>query len=73
MRVPEDIAIAGFDDILEGQYTTPTLTTVSPDMDILVQKVLRVLVQRIEGYHGPGARAHVPWRLRIRESTTGRR
>lgn len=73
VRVPEDIAIAGFDDILEGQYTTPTLTTVSPDMDVLVHKVLRLLTRRIEGHRGPGERAHVPWKLRIRESTAGRR
>lgn len=73
VRVPEDIAVAGFDDSAEGRYTTPTLTTVSPDMDVLVEKVLSTLTRRINGYEGPGERSHVPWRLRIRESTTGRR
>ncbi|MHA6511090.1 LacI family DNA-binding transcriptional regulator [Tessaracoccus sp. Z1128] len=72
-RVPEDVAVAGFDDIVEGRYTTPSLTTVTPDMDILVREVLRILIRRIEGYTGPGERIHIPWRLTVRESTRGRR
>lgn len=73
VRVPEDVAVAGFDDISEGRYSTPTLTTISPDMDILVREVLRILVRRIEGYTGPGERIHIPWTLTVRESTRGRR
>jgi hypothetical protein len=31
LRVPEDVAVAGFDDIEEGRYSTPTLTSLAPD------------------------------------------
>lgn len=72
-RVPEDVAVAGFDDIAESRYSTPTLTTITPDMDLLVSHVLRLLTRRIDGYTGPGERVHVPWTLTVRESTRGRR
>lgn len=71
VAVPDDIAIAGFDDILEGHYTTPRLTTVTPDLDFLVEKVLERLTARIAGADGPGERINVPWELTLRESTLG--
>lgn len=74
VRVPDDIAIAGFDNITEGRYSTPTLTTIAPDMDALVQSVLDELLPRINGEIPPhrGTRVDVPWTLEARESTLGR-
>lgn len=72
IKVPEQIAIAGFDDIAEGRYTTPSLTTVSPDLDLLSRSALEVLLDRIEGTAreaGPAREVSVPWRLVVREST----
>lgn len=72
VRVPDDVAIAGFDGILEGKYCTPPLTTVTPDLEFLVDKVLEKLVARIKGSEAVGERVKVPWELTLRESTLGR-
>lgn len=69
VRVPQDIAIAGFDDIPEAAYQTPSLTTVSPDMEVMTGSVLDLLVSRIEGSAAPPAEVEVPWTLTVREST----
>ncbi|MCA0290891.1 MAG: substrate-binding domain-containing protein [Actinobacteria bacterium] len=71
VRVPDDIAIAGFDDIPEGRYHTPTLTTIAPDLGALTMSVLDLLIRRIEGGAGPAERVEVPWSLQVRESTAG--
>ncbi|MGJ6981676.1 LacI family DNA-binding transcriptional regulator [Aestuariimicrobium soli] len=74
LRVPDDVAVAGFDNITEGRYSTPRLTTIAPDLDALVAAVLDELIGRITGGIPPnqGARVHVPWTLEARESTLGR-
>lgn len=49
VRVPDDVAIGGFDDIEEGRYQTPSLTTITPDLDALTATVVsdRPRVQRL--------------------------
>lgn len=72
VSIPETVAIAGFDDIVEGRYTTPPLTTIAPDLEVLVDHALNLLTQRIDGRTGEGVRLHVPWSLKVRESTRKR-
>lgn len=72
VRVPDDIAVGGFDDIAEGRFHAPSLTTVSPDLDALTGSVLDLLVRRIEGWTGPPEHPVVPWTLQPRESTSAR-
>ncbi len=71
--VPRDVAIAGFDDLDETRFYTPSLTTITPDMDFLARRALRVLDDRIRGRvePGEGGLVDVPWRLTVRESTGG--
>lgn len=71
VRVPEDIAIAGFDDIAEGRYHSPGLTSIAPDLDALVAAVLDILTARIAGEQREAGLVWVPWSLRVRESTRG--
>mgnify|MGYP000859083495 CR=1 FL=1 len=71
MRVPDDVAVAGFDDIAEGRYSTPRLTTVRPDMRLLVDEVLRLLKRLIEREPGGVEDVVIPWTLEVRESTAG--
>lgn len=72
VSVPEDVAVAGFDDIAEGRFFNPTLTTVAADLDVLSREALRLLLLRVNGGSAPAVSVKVPWTLKIRESTIGR-
>lgn len=48
LRIPEDVAVVGFDDIEETQYTTPTLTSVHFGRDDIAQAALDLLEARID-------------------------
>ncbi|MFG1704520.1 LacI family DNA-binding transcriptional regulator [Nonomuraea sp. M3C6] len=70
--VPGEVALAGFDDIEDGRYGTPTLTTISPDKQSIARQAVNLLAARMA--KGPQAEAReirVPYRLVIRESTSG--
>jgi DNA-binding LacI/PurR family transcriptional regulator len=47
LRVPDDVAVIGMDDVVHSRYTTPTLTTVSPDKNFMVERALAVLERQI--------------------------
>lgn len=65
LRVPEDVAVVGFDNRVWGEYCTPTLTTVEfPVYEIGRQAVRRLL--HPEGTVGAGC---VPVHLIVRGST----
>ncbi|MEW6704136.1 MAG: LacI family DNA-binding transcriptional regulator [Pseudomonadota bacterium] len=49
LRVPQDISLAGFDDIPIARYITPSLTTVRARIADLGQLALERLVAEIEG------------------------
>jgi DNA-binding LacI/PurR family transcriptional regulator len=66
-RVPQDIAILGFDDIVLSGYTNPQLSTVRQDMRATGEAALRLLIEMIE-HHQPGRRLIMPHKLVCRES-----
>ncbi|GIJ60155.1 LacI family transcriptional regulator [Virgisporangium aurantiacum] len=70
LRVPDDVAVAGFDDIEDGRYSIPTLTTVAPDKADLARVAVDLLAARVAGGDtGPPQEQTVPHRLIVREST----
>jgi DNA-binding LacI/PurR family transcriptional regulator len=52
-RVPDDIALVGFDDIEDGRFSTPTLTTIRPDKPRIAALAVEFLLSRMTG--GPDA------------------
>ena len=72
LRVPEDVAIIGYDDIEDGRYSQPTISTVSPDKKAIAQLAVDRLIMRI-GSTGPvaGVELRAAHRLVARQSTLG--
>ncbi|WP_395243919.1 LacI family DNA-binding transcriptional regulator [Agromyces sp. MMS24-K17] len=48
-RVPDDVAVIGFDDLDEAQYSIPSLTTVHPGQDWIARTAVATLLERIAG------------------------
>ncbi len=46
-RVPEDLAIVGFDDVEPSQYANPPMTTVRQPFDVLGSRAAEILLARI--------------------------
>lgn len=69
-RVPEDIAIIGFDDIPAASWVRPRLTTVAQYPGEMGMHLAKSLFQRILGeYNGPRRLFEVPCHFIEREST----
>ena len=56
IRVPEDVAVVGFDDVEEGRYSLPTLSTISPDKDFIGRVAVDLLADRLAATRPPGQR-----------------
>ncbi len=66
-RVPEDIAVVGFDDISLSRYLTPPLTTVSAPTEEVGREAVRQLVKLIRGERAESP-VLLPTELVIRKS-----
>ncbi|MCW1804685.1 LacI family DNA-binding transcriptional regulator [Brachybacterium squillarum] len=66
LRVPEDVAVVGWDDIAESAWSRPGLTTIAPDLDALVDAALDAALAE----DGAGAERIVAHRLVVRGSSS---
>ncbi|GAB3824717.1 LacI family DNA-binding transcriptional regulator [Kribbella italica] len=69
VAVPQDCAVAGFDNILESRYTVPPLSTVDFDRRSFVQAALDLLGERMADRAAAPRRIVVPHRVVARAST----
>ena len=69
-RVPEDVAVIGYDDTPDAPFASPPLSTISPDKHTLAATALDLLTERIQGHDGPPRVRDTPYTLVVRESTT---
>jgi DNA-binding LacI/PurR family transcriptional regulator len=68
LRVPEDISIAGFDDLFVASYTQPPLTTVRQPMRRMGQLAMENLIKLMSGQESV-VRIKINAELIVREST----
>jgi DNA-binding LacI/PurR family transcriptional regulator len=73
LRVPEDVAVIGYDDIDETRYSQPALSSIEPGKREIADVALRFLLDRIaDPESGAAPREHLTdFRLVVRGSTAG--
>jgi DNA-binding LacI/PurR family transcriptional regulator len=72
VRVPDDIAVVGVDDVEDGRYSTPSLTTVALDKAQIAGTAVELLADRFAGDRdAPPRTVVVAHQLVVRESTAG--
>lgn len=70
VRTPQDVAVAGFDDIPESEFFAPPLTTVRQDFAAVGKRSIALLLDLIEGREPSGAlRIAIEPQLVVRAST----
>ncbi len=72
VRVPRDVSVVTFDDVEEGRFASPSLTSVGPDKADVAEAALGMLVERIGGLEAEPRDLRVPHELVVRASTSGR-
>jgi DNA-binding LacI/PurR family transcriptional regulator len=68
-RVPEEVAVLGWDDTTLARCSTPGLTSVAPDKAEIAAVALGLLQERMSGYRGIGRHRLVGYRIAERGTT----
>ncbi len=71
LRIPDDVAVIGFDNIEETRYSLPTMSTIDPGREEIAETAVRLLVERINGAERtiPPREIEADFRVIQREST----
>ncbi|MEV6521287.1 LacI family DNA-binding transcriptional regulator [Longispora sp. NPDC051575] len=68
-RVPEDVAVVGFDDSAIARHTDPALTSVHQPVEAMGREMVALLVDRIDGAGDGPRELTLPTRLTVRASS----
>ena len=71
LRVPDDIAVVGWDDIGEARYSRPSLTTIRPDKAAIARVAVEGLLSQLNGDERPAEEVVCDHELVVRESSVG--
>ncbi|MDB5540833.1 MAG: Transcriptional regulator [Devosia sp.] len=66
LRVPQDVKVVGFDDILQSHWKSYNLTTVKIDLTERVQALVRLILRRLKSPSSPSLTETVSTRLVVR-------
>jgi DNA-binding LacI/PurR family transcriptional regulator len=71
VRVPDDVALIGFDNIDEARFSVPSMSSVDPGRDEIAQVAVDLLIERIneKGDQAPPRQVLAGFRIAAREST----
>ncbi|MCB2109515.1 MAG: LacI family DNA-binding transcriptional regulator [Defluviimonas sp.] len=69
LRVPEDVAVTGFDDIPQADWPSYRLTTIRQPVRRMAKATVRMLMELIEGTASSGERRLLMPELRVRASS----
>ena len=72
VRIPDEVSVAGIDNIPFGRFTSPALTTVDIQSEFLGEEGMRMLLQLIAGDSAVKGHTKVEPRLVVRDSTRER-
>jgi LacI family transcriptional regulator len=73
-RVPDDLAVVGFDGISMGSLTTPALTTVAQPIDTIATRAMDLIIEQMQEGGVAPSRRHLllEAKLVVRESCGSR-
>ena len=69
IKVPEDVSIIGFNDLIASQYTIPPLTTVRVHIEHLASASVDLILEKINKSRSYCKKVIIPSELVIRQST----
>ncbi len=73
LRVPDDVAVIGIDDVEDGRFAVPSLSTVAPDKEQIARTAVQMLVDRMHGEQDAGPRDVAAGFQLVPRESTGRR
>lgn len=68
LDIPKDFSIIGFDDIEQGKYLSPPLSTISTDLGLIARQCMKNLIEIINDDKFPSLKIVIPVNLVVRES-----
>ena len=68
LKIPEDIAVVGYDDIPDASYTSPALTTIRLPQKKLGTLAVEILINHLKGKHDSSLKKILSTELIIRQS-----
>lgn len=71
LHVPEDIAVAGFDDVAMTRWPRYSLTTFRQPVDAIVEKTVQLIAEQLAGKNNDPSQNPLSGELLVRHSTVG--